>query len=106
MYYALELLDANPDNVYLVTIIGKCYNEMYSNQKDHTLNRVVDLPSPYSDENYDALTQFIQNISLNNMASLGYYFLNNYKAKMAGNAGFDKAFAISSKNFTTQNANP
>ena len=106
LYYALELLDANPDNVYLVTIIGKCYNEMYSNQKDHTLNRVVDLPSPYSDENYDALTQFIQNISLNNMASLGYYFLNNYKAKMAGNAGFDKAFAISSKNFTTQNANP
>ena len=86
LYYVLELLETNPDNAYLVTIIGKCFNEMYSNQKEHTLNRIVDLPSPYADKNYDVLTQFIQNINLNNMASLGFYFLNSYKTKMAGNA--------------------
>ena len=101
LYYALELLETNPDNAYLVTIIGKCFNEMYSNQKEHTLNRVVDLPSPYADKNYDVLTQFIQNISLNNMASLGFYFLNSYKTKMAGNAGFQNALTISTKNFNT-----
>lgn len=102
LYHALELLETNPDNAYLVTMIGKCFNEMYSNQKAHTLNRVVDLPSPYADKNYDALTQFIQNISLNNMASLGYHFLNSYRSKMAGNAGFEKTLAISSKNFNEQ----
>jgi Zn-dependent protease with chaperone function len=98
LYYALELLENNPDNVYLVTTIGKCFNEMYSNQKEHTLNRIVDLPSPYADKNYDALTQFIQNISINDMASISYYFLNTYKTKMAGNADFAKALATSNKN--------
>lgn len=98
LYYALELLESNPDNVYLVTTIGKCFNQMYSNQKEHTLNRIVDLPSPYADKNYDALTQFIQNISITDMASIGYHFLNNYKNKMAGNVDFEKALAISTKN--------
>ena len=105
LYYALELLETNPDNAYLVTIIGKCFNEMYINQKEHTLNRVVDLPSPYADKNYDVLTQFIQNISLNNMASLGFYFLNSYKTKMAGSVDFEKILTISSKNFNSQNSN-
>ena len=105
LYYALELLETNPDNAYLVTIIGKCFNEMYSNQKEHTLNRVVDLPSPYADKNYDVLTQFIQNINLNNMASLGFYFLNSYKTKMAGSVDFEKILTISSKNFNSQNSN-
>ena len=100
LYYALELLEKNPDNVYLVTTIGKCFNEMYSNQKEHTLNRIVDLPSPYADKNYDAFTQFIQNISLTDMASIGHYFLKNYKTKMAGNADFEKALATSNKNLS------
>ncbi|MGB5005372.1 MAG: M48 family metalloprotease [Ferruginibacter sp.] len=99
LYYALELLETNPNNAYLVTMIGKCFNEMYSNQKAHTLNRVVDLPSPYADKNYDVLTQFIQNISLGDMAAIGYYFLNKYKTVMAGDAGFEKALATSTKNF-------
>ncbi|MBK9533153.1 MAG: M48 family metalloprotease [Chitinophagaceae bacterium] len=99
LYYALEQLETNPNNAYLVTMIGKCFNEMYSNQKAHTLNRVVDLPSPYADKNYDVLTQFIQNISLGDMAAIGYYFLNNYKTVMAGDAGFEKALATSTKNF-------
>lgn len=99
LYYALELLETNPNNAYLVTMIGKCFNEMYSNQKAHTLNRVVDLPSPYADKNYDVLTQFIQNISLGDMAAIGYYFLNSYKTGLAGDPGFDKALATSTKNF-------
>ncbi len=103
LYYALELLETNPGNIYLVTTIGKCFNEMYSNQKKHTLNRIVDLPSPYADKNYDLLTQFIQNIGLNDMAALGYYFLSNYKTTMAGNATFDKVLATSTKNL---NFNP
>ena len=99
--YAMELLEKNPDNAYLVSTVGNCFNEMYSNQKSHTLNRVVDLPSPYSDKNYDILTQFIQNLSLDNMASLNYYFLTGYKTKLAGNAAFDKALATVSKNLST-----
>lgn len=99
LYYSLELLETNTNNAYLVTMIGKCFNEMYSNQKAHTLNRVVDLPSPYADKNYDVLTQFIQNISLDDMAAIGYYFLNNYKTLMAGDPGFDKALATGTKNF-------
>ncbi|MBK7123623.1 MAG: hypothetical protein IPH68_12925 [Chitinophagaceae bacterium] len=46
------------------------------------------------------LTQFIQNISLGDMASIGYYFLNSYKPVMAGEPGFDKALATSIKNLS------
>ncbi len=102
LYYALELLETNPGNAYLVTTIGNCFNGFYSNQKDHTLNRVVDLPSPYADKNYDQLTQFIQNISLNDMAALVYHFLNSYKTKLAGNSNFDKTLSTATQNFNAQ----
>lgn len=102
LYHALELLETNPGNAYLVTTIGKCFNEMYSHQKAHTLNRIVNLPSPYFDRNYDILTQFIQNITLGDMASLGYHFLNKYKAILAGEPGFEKALATATENFNNQ----
>ncbi len=100
LYYAMELLESHPNNAYLVSTIGKCFNELYSNQKNHTLNKIVDLPSPYAYKNYDVLTQFIQNISLGNMAALGNHFLNAYKNILAGNADFEKTLALSSKNYT------
>ncbi len=99
LYLAMEMLETNPANAYLVTTIGKCFNEMYSHQKEHTLNRIVNLPSPYFDKNYDILNQFIQNITLGDMASLGYHFLNRYKTQLAGDAGFEKTLATALKNF-------
>jgi len=88
LYYAMELLESNPENVYLVGMIGKCFITMYENQKTHKLNQVVSLPSPYADKNYNTLLEFIQNIRINDMAALGYYFLQSYYSKLSGNENF------------------
>lgn len=102
LYQTLEMLENEPDNIYLVTMVGKCFNAFYSNQKNHTLNRIVQLPSPYFDKNYDILLQFIQNISLGTIAALNYHFLNKYKPAMNGHAGFDKELNIALKNFNNK----
>ena len=102
LYYAMELFEKYPDNAYMATMIGKCLNECYSNQKAHTLNRIVDLPSPYADKNYNDLLEFIQNIGLDDMAAFSYYFLDQYKNKFGKDKDFIFALTKSRENFNNR----
>ena len=93
LYYTMELLNEEPDNAYLVSMIGKCFASFYENQKEHTLNHVVDLPSPYLDKNYNSLLEFLQNIRISDMAAIGHYFLQSYESKLSSNGDFMKTLA-------------
>jgi len=92
LFYAMELLNEEPGNAYLVGMIGKCFASFYENQKAHTLNQVVDLPSPYLDSNYNNLLEFLQKIHLNDMAAIGYFFLQSYQGKLSDNADFTRVY--------------
>ena len=92
LYLAMELYKQYPDNVYIVTTIGKCFNLFYENQKNHTLNNIVSLSSPLGEKNYNTLLEFIQKISLQDMAAISYYFLKQYDNKFTADKDFAAAF--------------
>ena len=79
-YYTLQMLHFKPQDPYLVANTGRCLNKMYQSQKDHVLNKFVELPSPWNEEKYDKLLQFIQKVRLNDFAAFSYYFLLPYQS--------------------------
>jgi hypothetical protein len=101
LYLAMELYKKDPENAYVVATIGNCFNAFYQNQKSHTLNTVVSLPSPLGEKNYNTLLEFIQKINLQDMASIGYYFLKQHENKFAADKDFAAALKQSKINFTT-----
>jgi hypothetical protein len=81
-FLTLELLQKAPGDTYLVAQIGRLFNGIYTAQKAHTLSKVVDLPSPGLPANYNLLLQFIQNLYLEDIASINYYYLKKYHPQM------------------------
>lgn len=79
-YYTLQMLHFKPQDPYLVANTGRCLNKMYQSQKDHVLNKFVELPSPWNEQKYDKLLQFIQKVRLNDFAAFSYYFLLPYQS--------------------------
>jgi hypothetical protein len=75
LFLTLELLATHSDDPWLVTEVGVVLNGMYNEQKRHTLSKVTDLPAPYFPANYNMVLQFIQNLYLDEMVSVNYYFL-------------------------------
>lgn len=99
LYLAMQLHKKYPGNAYTIATIGNCFNLLYQNQKNHTLNNIVSLPSPYWDKNYSTLLEFIQNIRLDDMAAIGYHFLKQYETNFAADKDFTAALNQSKLNF-------
>jgi predicted Zn-dependent protease len=99
LYYTLQMLESQPANAYLITNAGRCINKLYSAQKSHTLSKVVDLPSPYNDKNYNNLLEFIQRVRLPDLGAFSYYYLKQQPAGLAANEDFLAALIESKDNF-------
>jgi len=99
LYFTLQMLESYPDNSYLVANTGRCLNKLYKAQKEHTLSKLVDLPSPYNDKKYDLLLQFIQRLRLSDMAAHSYYFLQAHQDNLADNEDFLEALVNSKENY-------
>lgn len=102
LYLAMELFQQDPNNAYVAATIGKCFNQFYENQKNHTLNNIVNLPSPLGEKNYNTLLEFIQKINLRDMAAIGYYFLKQHEAVFSADKDFAAAFNQSKNNLKNQ----
>ena len=101
LYQAMELYKQYPDNAYITTMIGKCFNLMYTNQKAHTLNKIVSLPSPIGEKNYNTLLEFIQNISLKDIGAIGYFFLKQHEAQFTTDKEFTATFTQGKTNINS-----
>jgi hypothetical protein len=80
LYYTLQMLQFRPNDLYLIANTGRCLNRMFQAQKNHELNKIVDLPSPYHEAKYNSVLQFIQKVRLMDFAALSYYFLQPYQS--------------------------
>jgi Zn-dependent protease with chaperone function len=96
-FMTLELLQAQPGDVYLVAQIGRLLNGIYTAQKAHTLSKVIDLPSPGYPANYNLLLQFIQNLYLEDISSMNYYYLKKFHPQMDGYTPFRNAYEQSER---------
>ena len=99
LYYSLQMLPANRSDAYLVTNVGRCLNDIYKAQKEHTLGKIVDLPSPYHDKKYEKLLQFIQQLRLPDIAAISYFYLLAYQSDLAVHENFLEALINSKSNY-------
>ena len=99
LFYALEMLHVYPDHAYLHAVIGRCLNQLYIHQKKHELGKIVDLVKPAWEEKYNGLLTFIQNLRLQEIAALSYYFLFQDANKFSGSEDFVYALIMSKENF-------
>ena len=97
LFLTLQLLKERSRDTYLVSQTGKLLLGMYAAQKGHTLSKVVDLPSPYYPENYNLLLQWVQNLYLEDLAAVNYYFLNRYHPEMDPYPAFKASYDASEK---------
>jgi hypothetical protein len=97
VYYCLELLSKKSGDAFAVITLGKAMNNIYDAQKKHSLNKVIDLPSPYYSSNYNMVLQFIQNLRLNEVAMANYFFLKNYTSALSYSKEYESAFSKSSQ---------
>jgi hypothetical protein len=88
--------------VYLQTTIGKCLNEIYRRQKNHTLGKAIDLPDPELNKSYNDFLHFLQNLRLTEVAALAYYFLGQYQGRSTASAEFTRELITSKGNFDKQ----
>jgi Zn-dependent protease with chaperone function len=100
LFYTLQMMQFFPDDVYLVTNTGRCLNKIYAAQKNHSLNFIVDLPSPYQEEKYNSFLKFIERLRLSDVAGIDYYFMEQNKMRFASDADFVDQEKISAVNFT------
>lgn len=90
LFLTLEMLEDHPGDMYLVTMAGKCFYQIYKNQKEHTLGTIVDMPSYLHEKNYNRLLEFIQNLRLWDIAGIGHHYLTKYKTAGKGNLDFEE----------------
>ena len=75
LYQTLQMLRYDQSNPYLMGMVGRCFNSMYKAQVAHELGKIVDLPNPRYDAEYNSLLRLIQNLRLPELGSIAYYYL-------------------------------
>jgi hypothetical protein len=95
LFLTLQLLKERPSDIYLIIQTGRILNGLYQAQKSHRLSKVADLPSPEYPSNYNLLLQFVQNLYLEDLASISYYYLNPWHPQLDSSTAFKKVYAES-----------
>lgn len=95
LYYAIEMLQQQPTDPYLVSQVGKIFNSLYEAQTNHTLGKFIELPSPYQPASYNLLLQFIQNLYREEYASISYHFLKQFHPSLEAYTPFRNAYSTS-----------
>jgi hypothetical protein len=88
LFRSLMMLEQFPDNAYLHGMVGKCLYNLYENQKNHTIGKVLELPDPRFDENYDRFLTFIHRLRLSELENLAYYYLTTKKEEYFSDENF------------------
>ena len=97
LFLTLGFLQTRPRDIYLVAQVGKLLNNIYTAQKSHILSKVTNLPSPGYPANYNLLLQFIQNLYLEDLAAISYYYLRQYQSSMDHYTPLKNAYQQSEK---------
>lgn len=75
LFNALLIANRYPQNIYTHAMIGKCLFQLYVHQKNHELGKVLVLPDPRFDDNYNRFLTFIHSLRLMELASLSYHYI-------------------------------
>ena len=106
LYYALQLFHEQPRNAWLATTIASCLNKLYDAQKNHALGKVIDLPGSTRNKEYEEWLLFLQNVRLDELASISYFFVKQQYPHFGGNAHFKKEAEAARTNYRSHKQLP
>jgi hypothetical protein len=95
LYFAAQQLQSNNNDPYIIAAIGKLMSRLYIAQKNHRLSSCTQQPSPHNSSNYNNLLQFLQNLYLEEIASINYYFLQQYEQQLVSYEDYVFALTMS-----------
>lgn len=96
LFRVLHLLQTSPDDAYLNAMVGRNLYHLHRHQKDHTLNRVLELPDPNYSAEYDQFLKFMNQFRLRDLAQMNYFFCENRLSKFSENEDFWFAATLAS----------
>jgi Zn-dependent protease with chaperone function len=82
LYYSLLLLQGNENIPLAVYSVVRCFNDIYENQKNHTLGLMIDLENKVYPNDYNLLLRMLNRLRLEEIAALNYYFCKEYYEQM------------------------
>lgn len=104
LFYALQLYRKEYNSPYLATMIGKCFNQLYDARVEHVMSKHADAPHPEMEQEYAEFLRFLQNLSLTDIASLNYYFMQRESSRFRHYKDFQEATARAAANFKAQSS--
>ena len=88
LYYSLLLLQTGENIAMAVYSVSRCLNEIYEKQQQHKLGLTIDTENKRFPEDYNGLLRFLNKIRLDEIASINYYFCQQYQGLMKNYTGF------------------
>jgi predicted Zn-dependent protease len=102
LFKSMILSERYPDNAYAHAMIGQSLYQLYLHQKNHELGKVLALPDPRFDENYDRVLSFLHALRLLELASLAYQYISTKKETFSTSEDFIYARWLSSHTEVSQ----
>ena len=99
VFHTLQLLQFYPDDIFLNTLIGECFNTLYAVQKAHTFSKYVSLPRIDKPELFQPFLRFLNNLTLREFAGLSYNYLMRCPTVFQDDEAFLTQLAVAAKNF-------
>lgn len=99
LFHTLQLLQIYPDDVFLHTLVGKCFNTMFKAQKEHTFSKIVDLATTTKPNTYLPFLRFLNNLNLRELSGISYHCLMRCPTTFQNEEEFLYQLIIATKNF-------
>ena len=104
IFHTLQLLQLYPDDVFLNTLVGKCFNTLYAAQKAHTFSKLVSLPRVDKPEPYQPFLRFLNNLNLRELSGIAYNYLVRCPETFQNDEAFLAELALAAKSFEQNDA--
>lgn len=98
LFQTLKSLQNQPNNVFLNAYVGHCLNAVHEGQRAHKLSKIVSIATKNKPKSYQDFLRFLNTMSLPEIASVSYNFLNKQDKSYLKDEFFLYTFLISAQN--------
>jgi predicted Zn-dependent protease len=99
LYYSLLLFNQFPENGWLAATIGDCLNQLYQAQQEHRIGKLIELPGSSNNPEYEQLLRLLQQVRLDELASLSYHFMQQHAGRFQEQEKFHRVWQQSIKQY-------
>lgn len=95
LYYTISMLEEHPEDPYLIMHVARILNNCFYLQRQHRLGKKLRYPAPENAASFNVLSQFIQNLYMEEYAQIAFHYLQRYQSKLQDYPEYQTEFAKS-----------